>query len=95
MRILKPSGKAFLEFHHTSRSRTLGIASDSLLDVKHYDLDELKLLLADAGVSEYELFPMGYAPRRLVFVEWLYGIVDYVSAFFLPNLSHLVVITKR
>ena len=87
-RILKPGGKAVVDFHN----RRLGSSSNAISLA--YSLGEVKSILHEAGIGKHEIFPFAHIPLRFVPTERLYGLMDVFARIFLDGARHMVLFTK-
>jgi SAM-dependent methyltransferase len=85
-RILKPGGKAVVDFHNNR----LQINGDICL----YSRRKIQALLASANIMNYDIYPFGYVPSLLVPKESLYPYLDRACGLLLPCQRHIVVFTK-
>lgn len=87
LRILKIGGKAVVDFHNLKWFRRNR-------NICEYKISKVKQILSEAGISEYSIYPFGYAPSMSVPTESLYTILDNVFKLFFPCIRHIVVFTK-
>jgi SAM-dependent methyltransferase len=87
LRVLKPRGKAFVDFHNLkwyAKNRHLCA----------YNRGSVRQLLSEANIIQYSIHPFGFVPTRMVFKESLYPILDDLFKFLSPPKRHIVVFTK-
>ncbi|RJQ17501.1 MAG: class I SAM-dependent methyltransferase [Nitrospiraceae bacterium] len=87
LRVLKPGGKAIVDFHNRkwfAKNR----------DICAYALSDVKRVLAEASIGHYSVYPFGYVPLRIVPSEFIYSILDNIAGIFLPCKRHIVIFTK-
>ena len=87
VRIIKPGGKAVVDFHNRRRS-------SSSKAICLYSREEVESILHEAGISKYEVFSFAYVPLRFVPTEKLYGLMDVFARIFLDGARHMVLFTK-
>lgn len=87
LRILKPGGKAVVDFHN----RRFGSSNDSIC---FYSFVEVKSVLGEAGIDTYKIFPFAHIPLRFVPNERLYGLMDFFARIFIGGARHMVIFTK-
>ncbi len=87
IRILKNGGQAIVDFH-TSR---LFFRNDRIC---LYRREEIKTLLTESGISQFKIYPFGYAPSALVPSERLYTVIDKLFHFIVPCQRYIVTFVK-
>jgi SAM-dependent methyltransferase len=89
-RILKPGGRAVVDFHHHRFQR---IQRRSPL-AKCYALDGFLALAAESGLVVERVMGIGYVPTRAVPREWAYGLLDKLSRLFVSPSRYLLVLSR-
>ncbi len=87
LRILKPGGKAVVDFHN----RRFGSSNDTIC---FYSAGEVKSILHEAGIRTHEIIPFAHIPLRFVPNERLYGLMDLFARIFFDGARHMVIFTK-
>lgn len=90
-RILKPGGRAVLDFQHLRFQR---FQKRSPL-AKCYKLDDFLRLVVESGFAVERVQGIGYVPTRAVPWEWAYGLLDKLFKLFVSPSRYLLVLTRQ
>lgn len=90
-RILKPEGRAVVDFHHHRFKRI----QKRLPLAKCYDLNVFLNLVRDSGFTIAEVQGVGYVPTRAVPWESTYGLLNKLFQLFVSPSRYLVVLTRK